>query len=175
MAKTNLLAAFLGGAAAGAVVGLLLAPQSGEETRKQIAKAKDRSLDQANDLIKEGKRTWNDTRGRVVESAGLAADEIDDFVRHILDRGQKWWNKARRKADDVADDAEGAMRSAKRKARNLADDAEDVVDKGTRKARNMADDAEETVDKGMRSAKEVGNRVSDEAHRVANNVKESQS
>jgi gas vesicle protein len=47
---SNVLVAFLAGAAVGGVAALLLAPTSGEETRKKIAdslrKAKDKTLDE---------------------------------------------------------------------------------------------------------------------------------
>ena len=45
MSKSKLLATVLGAAAAGAVLGLLLAPKSGKDTRKQILKTTRKSAD----------------------------------------------------------------------------------------------------------------------------------
>src|SRR5262245_27396657 len=98
MSKKNLLTAFIGGVAAGAMLGLWLAPQSGKETRVKIKKDKDRGSDYVDELIRDGKKSWYETKGKAEKSVGIAADEVDSFLRHVIGRGEKWWNKAKNKA-----------------------------------------------------------------------------
>lgn len=65
---------FLAGAAVGATVALLFAPQSGERTRKLIG----RKTDEGRDAIYES--------GRDLYEKGK---EIADEAAHLLDRGKK--------------------------------------------------------------------------------------
>ena len=62
------------GALAGGVAALLLAPQSGEETRKQIKSKTQEAQMRANLAMKEGKG--------LAQKAGKEAREIKDKVRH---------------------------------------------------------------------------------------------
>lgn len=55
----GIIGAFIGGIALGAIIGLLFAPQSGEETRKKIAEA----------LAKRG--------------INLSEEQIDDFINDL--------------------------------------------------------------------------------------------
>jgi gas vesicle protein len=112
MTNSKLLAAVLGGVTVGTVLGVLLAPQEGAKTRKQILKSVRRSSVSIEDMIEEGKKTWYETKGKAKMGAGIAADEMDDFMRHILDKGQSLWSKAKNKAGDLADDAEDAVDTA---------------------------------------------------------------
>ncbi|HRI58246.1 MAG TPA: YtxH domain-containing protein [Saprospiraceae bacterium] len=109
MSNSKMIAALLGGAAIGAAVGLLLAPQSGADTRKKIRKLKNRGADYMDDLVENGKKTWYETKGKVETNAGIAADELDDFVRHILQNGKNWWGKTKNKAGKMAGEAEYAF------------------------------------------------------------------
>lgn len=127
MSNSKLLAAVLGGAAAGAILGVLLAPQSGAETRKQIIKSTRKSGLAVDDLIEEGKKTWYETKGKAKMGAGIAADELDDFMRHILDKGQNLWSKAKNKAGEMADDAEEAIDSAVNNGRKAANHIKERV------------------------------------------------
>ena len=53
--SSNVLAAFVIGAAVGAAVGLLLAPEKGSETRRKLRDEGQRFADSVNEKVKEGK------------------------------------------------------------------------------------------------------------------------
>jgi gas vesicle protein len=109
MSKSKLLAAVLTGAAAGAILGVLLAPKSGADTRKQILKSARKSSDAMDSLIEDSKNSWFEAKGKVEKNVGIAADELDDFMRHFINKGQNLWSKAKNKTAKVADEAEETM------------------------------------------------------------------
>lgn len=109
MSNKNLLTSFITGAATGAVLGILFAPASGKETRKKIVKAKQQSAEYLDELVEEGKKSWYKTKGKVESSAGIAADELNDFISHILKTGESWWTKTKNKTSDLADKAENTL------------------------------------------------------------------
>lgn len=143
MTKSNLLAAFIGGAAAGAAMGLLYAPQPGTETRSKLIKATNRSAVSLDQLIEDGKASWYKTKGRVETGAGIAANEMDEFMRHILKNGQKMWSKAKDKAGEMADDASMA-------AENLGDKARQTADRFSTESKRMANDLKQDQPTGKK-------------------------
>ena len=150
MSNKNLLTAILGGAAVGAAIGLLLAPQSGKETRQKIRKAGNMSADQINELIAQGKNSWYEAKGKAKEGAGVAADELDDFIGHILQNGKKWWKSAKNKASDLAGEAGNAAERTANKVGNY-------VDRAAEKANAYTERGAEQV---KRSANDIKDRVS---------------
>jgi gas vesicle protein len=82
---SRVISAFAIGLGAGAALGVVLAPQSGEDTRERIRDAAQGSVDEA---ISRGKT--------VMRRAGKTLDDAKDFVH------------------DVADTAEGAFREARK-------------------------------------------------------------
>jgi len=73
---------FCAGAAVGAGVALLYAPQSGEETRKYLRKkaegARDKVVEAGEGLVDKGRALY-EKGAKVVEDAG-----------NLLERGRKW-------------------------------------------------------------------------------------
>ena len=125
MSNSKLLAAVFGGAAAGAILGILMAPQSGEETRKQLVKSARDSADSLDTIIEDGKKTWYETKGKAKMGAGIAADELDEFMRHILKSGKRLWKNTKNKADDVVADVQDKAQTAVangKKAANYANE-----------------------------------------------------
>lgn len=54
--------AALTGAVAGGIAGVLLAPESGEETRKKLNKQAQKARSELNDLVEKGKETVEDLK-----------------------------------------------------------------------------------------------------------------
>src|ERR1700743_474676 len=99
--QTKIIAALLIGAAAGAALGLLLAPEKGETIRDGIA-------DYLNDLVETAKN-----------KAQSASGDLKEF-------GTNAFNSAKAKfsgvADNVSDYKDNVVETAKAKAKNVADE-----------------------------------------------------
>ncbi|MBP5408884.1 MAG: YtxH domain-containing protein [Prevotella sp.] len=72
MRSLGVLGAFFGGAIAGAVIGLLLAPEKGEDTRAKVTDAIDDFMKKHN--IKLSRKEVND----LVDDIAEAAPEVED-------------------------------------------------------------------------------------------------
>ena len=65
----KVISALLVGAAAGAVLGVLFAPDKGSETRRKIGKKTDDIIDQLSSKIDEGKEALSKLRRKAMETA----------------------------------------------------------------------------------------------------------
>jgi gas vesicle protein len=74
--KTEVAGFFLTGAAIGAVAGLLLAPKSGVQTRRDLRRFSKKTIDQLDDLQADMREQITDKYEQVVE----AFDNVKDFV-----------------------------------------------------------------------------------------------
>ena len=85
MNKTDCTIGFLLGIGAGAVIGLLLAPQSGNETRRLLTtkaqEGADRVRDQANGLFDSASALVDDGRARVIRQ--------QEGLKNAVEAGQK--------------------------------------------------------------------------------------
>ena len=82
---------FVVGGLAGAVAALLLAPQSGEETRALI---KDKSIE---------------LRDKATDTAGKARIKVDEFTSDAKVRGKEFVDSAKSRGKDLVDGAKKAV------------------------------------------------------------------
>lgn len=85
MSVGKFLAGFVIGASVGAIAGLLLAPQSGEETRELIAESSKDLYDKAQDSIAE----LQDKATDVMENLQEKGDEIIDKLQKFAKKADK--------------------------------------------------------------------------------------
>lgn len=100
---------FVLGAAIGAGLGILFAPQSGERTRR--------------DLVRRGRRL----RDTAADAVGDATDELQRRGRRIKDT-----------VEEVAEEVTGAIRRGSRRVRSEAGDARDEMERRLSRARARA-------------------------------------
>lgn len=85
--KGSHVAAFLIGAAAGSIIALLYAPQSGDKTRRQIRHFVDDEVDQARDFIDKtttkARRTVQHGVDRVKDGVATARDYVSNEMAEI--------------------------------------------------------------------------------------------
>lgn len=92
MSAKNSFMAFLGGAAVGAVVALLFAPEKGEVTRRKIGKAVNDGRDKLADLYETGKEkmidTYEQNRDKVVDAYHKGRERLAEAIsegREMMD------------------------------------------------------------------------------------------
>ncbi|MGV9013111.1 MAG: YtxH domain-containing protein [Flavobacteriales bacterium] len=96
MSVKNTLTALVAGVAIGAVGGLMLAPASGDRTRKKLMKRGDKLCNRLTDLIGQGKE---------------AVDDAEKSARSAANKGGKAVNDTMDKAKDSYEQAKGAYRA----------------------------------------------------------------
>lgn len=72
----KILAAVAAGIAAGAILGILFAPDKGSETRKKINEKGKKFADDVNDKIRKGKETFNDFKADVERKVKEVVEEV---------------------------------------------------------------------------------------------------
>jgi gas vesicle protein len=102
------LVGFVVGGLTGAVVALLFAPQSGEETRALIKdksiELRDRATHTTEDLIARAEATASEYRARADELTKLAREKTTELANEVRERGKGAIEAVRKstKKDDVA-------------------------------------------------------------------------
>ncbi len=99
------LVGFIVGGLSGAVVALLFAPQTGEETRALI---KDKSIE----LRDYASQTAEEAFARAEAAAEEARARADELARQLRDRGQEVYTDARERGKQVMDDVRERGKSA---------------------------------------------------------------
>ena len=83
MSNTNkVLSALLIGAAAGAVLGILFAPDKGEETRERIAGSANDLADSLKEKLNEGKSLINDLASRIINTSDYLSNKAQEEIKY---------------------------------------------------------------------------------------------
>ena len=83
--KTDALGFFIAGAAVGAAVGLVLAPKSGAQTRKEISRFSKKTINKLDDLQCDVREQINEGYEQVME----VFDNVKDYVEDGKNKLQK--------------------------------------------------------------------------------------
>ncbi len=111
------LVGFIVGGLTGAVVALLFAPQSGEETRAVI---KERSIELRDKAAEEAEAAWK----RAEEAAIEARQKAEDLLKQAQAQGEEITLKAREKGQELVE-------TTKAKSKELVDTTKETVKKAT--------------------------------------------
>jgi gas vesicle protein len=90
--NSKVLGALILGAAAGAVLGLLFAPDKGSNIRQKIKDNAGDILDELADKIEEGRETLNSLKEKMVDQTGKMKSEAEDEMESYASNGQGYRN-----------------------------------------------------------------------------------
>jgi len=84
----NALLLFLLGAAVGVAAGILIAPRSGKETRKRLARWKEDMEDKGEDLLEEGKELFEKGKDAVHEKVENIQKAVESAVHKVQEKNR---------------------------------------------------------------------------------------
>jgi gas vesicle protein len=108
------LVGFIVGGLSGAVVALLFAPQSGEETRALI---KDKSIE----LRDRAQQSAEEALARAEAAAQEARARADELARQLRDRGQVVYDDVRERGKSAVEAGKSAVEAARSKLTKKSD------------------------------------------------------
>lgn len=142
--RNNILA-FLSGAAIGAGIGLLYAPEKGETTRKIIGEEADKAKDKA-------KKQWDKSSGEFNESAKKTLADLEKKLDHTVlvagDKAEEIISSLQKRLDDLRD-----------KSHELHKEGDAAIDKMEKQAKKAAKKSDKKVEEGIDKTQEGLNKA----------------
>lgn len=117
MSTKNVLLGAVIGFAAGAAIGVLMAPRSGKETRYILKKKGKQAQSDLNAQLDKGYKKWKEVRNKVVDRANMTKHDIKDFMEFMAAEGSDLKDRI---TDDVRSSASQVSSAGKRTADKIA-------------------------------------------------------
>jgi len=89
MTTTKVILGILGAAAAGVVIGMLIAPEKGEDLRKNIKKTADDWADEITQWVGKGKSYLTEAKDRAVDESKKALDEAEESIHGVKENASR--------------------------------------------------------------------------------------
>lgn len=119
MSTQKTLLGVLLGFAAGAAVGVLLAPRSGKETRTILKKKGEKAKENLSEMLDQGYEQWKTVRNKVVARANMTKADIKDFLHFMSTEGSDLKDRVMSDGKDAENElATAGKRAADRASRN---------------------------------------------------------
>ena len=83
MTTTKVIVGILGAAAAGVVIGMLIAPEKGEDLRKNIKKTADDWVDEVSQWMGKGKNYLSEIKNRAEDEVDNVRDQVEEGVNGL--------------------------------------------------------------------------------------------
>jgi gas vesicle protein len=130
-------AVFTAGFAAGAGAGLLLAPTSGADLRKNLLKGLQGLMGDAKDVAEKAEAKVEKIEDKAEKIAGKAKDKVENFAGKAKDKAEDLAGKAKDKAEDLAGNVKDAARKVEDKVETKAAAATSAVKESFQDAKSM--------------------------------------
>lgn len=85
MTTTKVIVGILGAAAAGLVIGMLIAPEKGEDMRKNLKQTADDWVDELSNWVGKGKEYIDEVRNRASEQVASMEDQAEEGIDSMKD------------------------------------------------------------------------------------------
>ncbi len=105
------------GIVAGAALGVLFAPRSGDETRAALRSKGEDLKEDLDEKIEKYRKEWSKAKGKMSDAASMTKDEVSDFIHYMFNEGKNAAGRVRTEAAaagaNVADKAKKTAEDVK--------------------------------------------------------------
>jgi gas vesicle protein len=111
--SSNILLGILGAAAAGVVIGMIIAPQKGSALRSDLKHSAGDFTKKLGDLLSKGKEKYDELRSMVSDEGKNLKHDVHEFADEANSTYKEYSNKAEDAYNDFSNEASKGFKKAK--------------------------------------------------------------